>query len=77
MLRICWNSAYIIFQIYRFQFKCQKNMKYLPPVRPKLVPNWKCSEFGTSDVSNTPIFILMSNVITKYFYQLSVFIKFQ
>ena len=42
-------------------------MKYLPPVRPKLVPKWKMLRiywsFGTLDISNIPILILMSKII--------------
>ena len=52
-------------------------MKYLLPVRPKLVPKLKMFgvflKFGAFDVSNIPISILMSKIILiKYFYQISV-----
>ena len=73
MLRIYWNLAYLIFQICRFWFKCQKLfMKYLPPVRFKLVPKLKMLrlyllKIGTFDISNVPISILMSKIIfVKY-----------
>ena len=52
-------------------------MKYLLPVRSKLVPKLKMLriflKFGASDVSNIPISILMSKIILmKYFYQISI-----
>ena len=52
-------------------------MKYLLPVRPKLVPKLKMLriflKFGAFDVSNIPISILMSKIILmKYFYQISI-----
>ena len=55
-------------------------LKYLPPVRPKLVPNLKMLRIywilGTFDISNIQIFILMSKIIfikyvlnTYYFHE--------
>ena len=42
-------------------------MKYLPPVRPKLVPKWKILRIywnlGTFDIPNSPILILLSKII--------------
>ena len=42
-------------------------MKYLPPVRAKLVPKLKNAQnllkFGTFDISNTQISILLSKII--------------
>ena len=41
--------------------------KYLPPVKPKLVPKLKIAQkvlkFDTSDISGMPISILMSKII--------------
>ena len=52
-------------------------MKYLLPVRPKLVPKLKMLriflKFGAFDGSNIPISILMSKIILmKYFYPISI-----
>ena len=52
-------------------------MKYLLPVRPKLVPKFKMLriflKFGAFDISNISISILMSKIILmKYFYQISI-----
>ena len=42
-------------------------MKYLPPVRPRMLPKLKnaqnLSKFGTSNISSLPISILMSKII--------------
>ena len=62
--------------------KKKKKIKYLPPVTPKLVSKLKIIKnllkFSTLDISNILILILMSKIIfIKYFYQISVFIKFQ
>ena len=37
-------------------------MKYLSPIRPKLVPKLDLLKFGTFDISNIPILILLSKV---------------
>ena len=52
-------------------------MKYLLPVRPKLVPKLKMLriflKLGAFDASNIPISFLMSKIILmKYFYQISI-----
>ena len=42
-------------------------MKYLPHVRPKLVPKLKTLRIGSFDISNIPTSILMSKIISiKY-----------
>ena len=42
-------------------------MKYLPHVRPKLVPKLKTLKIGSFDISNIPTSILMSKIISiKY-----------
>ena len=60
----------------------KKKIRYLPPATPKLVSKLKIIKnllkFSTLDISNILISILMSKIIfIKYFYQISVFIKFQ
>ena len=80
MLRIYLNLAYLIFEICQFPFKFKKKyifFKYSQLVRPKLVPKLKMLriywKFGTFDISNIPISILMLEIIfIKYFYQTSI-----
>ena len=53
-------------------------MKYLPLVRQTIEYAYNLLKFGTFDISNIPISILMSKAIfLEYFYQLSIFIKFK
>ena len=68
VIRICWNLAYSIFQICQPRFWCQKCFLWI--IYLLLGPNWsqnqECSgllKFGTFDISNIPISLLMSKII--------------
>ena len=68
MLRIYWNLAHLIFQICRYWFWCQK--WFLWSIYHLLGSNWfqiksaqNLLKFGTFDVSNVLISILMWKII--------------
>ena len=68
VIRICWNLAYSIFLIRQPRFWCQKWFLWI--IYLLLGPNWsqnqECSgllKFGTFDISNIPISLLMSKII--------------
>ena len=68
VIRICWNLAYSIFLIRQPRFWCQKWFLWI--IYLLLGPNWsqnqECSgllKFGTYDISNISISLLMSKII--------------
>ena len=67
MLIIYWNLAHVIFQISRSRFWCQKlfllNTTCLAQIGPKIKSAQNLLKFGTFNISNMPISILMSKMI--------------
>ena len=71
MLRIYWNFAYVIYPISQSRFSCQKlfllNTTCSAQNGPKIKSAQNLLKFGTFDISNLPIPILMSKMtLMKY-----------
>ena len=71
-----------MFEICRFQFKCQKNYEIFTPCKAQISPTIEdvlnLLRLGAFDILNIQISTLMSIIIfIKYFYLISIFIKFK
>ena len=64
MLRIYWNLVHVVFWISQSRIRCQKLLiTCLNQIGPKIKSAQNLLKFGTFDISNMPVSILMSKMI--------------